>query len=197
MQLKFLGDAFDHWKGSVLSRLVSARMLHGLMVVPMITDVEMWTQDDLTTYANLLYVNIKDVLNPEGLLNKGRDKYFGFVPNDADIFLDPDTGISTSKVTPKHVAPKELADLITVNQARVLVIYQHSARGSFHKRLEEIIRHLQQKLPQTNACVYQCGWVAMIFLSANQHRIFSIQKYLKNLLRGKANERVWAYLSQN
>jgi hypothetical protein len=38
MNLKFIGDAFDHWKGSLLGELAEADLLSDLAIDPMLTD---------------------------------------------------------------------------------------------------------------------------------------------------------------
>jgi hypothetical protein len=51
---KFLGDALDHWKGSLLSILSSKELIKNVAVEPMITDVRPWLKQNLETYRRLL-----------------------------------------------------------------------------------------------------------------------------------------------
>ena len=54
MNSKFLGDEFDHWKGSIIQRLLSEGLLENFSVEPMITDVEPWDENTMSTYIRLL-----------------------------------------------------------------------------------------------------------------------------------------------
>jgi len=46
MNLQFLGDALDHWKGSVFEALQNSLLLKGFRVDAMASDSEKWEQND-------------------------------------------------------------------------------------------------------------------------------------------------------
>jgi hypothetical protein len=131
MNRAHLGDALDHWKGSVIEVISDKK----LQVVPMLTDRDQWTQEDFETYARLLHRKPEDVLkNGEGDLfsSRTRHRYFRDLVNmtgEHDLFLDPDTGIAPDeKAQKQHVRPSEIAGLISQSRSRILLIYQHASR---------------------------------------------------------------------
>jgi hypothetical protein len=187
---KFLGDALDHWKGSLISILSSKGLVRNVTVEPMITDVTPWSKEDLKTYSRLLKLeSINQICHGQSTFSGKRDEYFDEVPKHADLFLDPDTGIATSNSGREHVKLLELRKL--AKSDRVLMVYQHSARGSFHKRLLEIRDRLLRDIPNVHCTIYECGRVAVFFISLNKARIHEIQNGLKEYLRGTAENRVW------
>jgi hypothetical protein len=188
---KFLGDALDHWKGSLISILSSKGLIRNVAVEPMITDVTPWSKVDLKTYSRLLRLeSTSQICHGQSTFSGKRDEYFDEVPEHADVFLDPDTGIATSNGGREHVKLLELGKLLAKSD-RVLMVYQHSARGSFHKRLLEIRDRLSREIPNIHCTIYECGRVAVFFISLNRARIHEIQDALKEYLRGTAENRVW------
>lgn len=54
MNLEFLGDALDHWKGSLFQSLCAGQVLHDFAVNPMATDQESWKEADFEVHARLI-----------------------------------------------------------------------------------------------------------------------------------------------
>ncbi|MBW2647795.1 MAG: hypothetical protein JRE23_16815 [Deltaproteobacteria bacterium] len=191
MNSKFLGDALDHWKGSLISILSSKSLIRNIVVEPMITDVRPWSTDDLETYGRLLRLESKSqICHGQSMFSGRRDEYFDGVPYDGDVFLDPDTGIAIGNGGRKHVKVHELGNLLAKSD-RVLIVYQHSARGSFHERLLKILDEVSHHIHGVYCTIYECGRVAAFFVSRDGTRIHEIQSTLKEHLRGTAGNRVW------
>jgi len=189
MNLEYLGDAFDHWKGSLIS-ILRPRLICPLTVVPMATDAGNWTPEDWQAYRRLLHLGRADIIC-ELPFAAMRDGYFEGVSRDRDIFLDPDTGIATGNARRKHVEIQELNGLLNGSKNRLLMIYQHSARNNFHLRLVDIAGHVQENIQGSHFAVYECRQVAMFFISLDRKRIRDIGKALRAYLIGTANWRIW------
>jgi hypothetical protein len=195
---KYLGDALDHWKGSLISLLVSKQLLQSVVVEPMITDSRPWSDDDFQTYKRLLGLKeTNQICHKESTFPGGsseeREDYFNKVPKNGDIFLDPDTGIFTGigrdSEPKKHIKVLELRKLLGESK-RVVMVYQHSGRSNFDQWLHAIGSKLTED--RTVHCfVYECKQVAMFFISLKRNRIDEIQAVLKEYLRGTAQLRVW------
>ena len=56
MNRDYLGDALDHWKGSVFEYLKREKLLRNFMVDPMATDDSKWDEDDSRLLAQLLRI---------------------------------------------------------------------------------------------------------------------------------------------
>jgi len=54
LNLKFLGDALDHWKGSLFAALQRAQVVQNFLVEPVFSDSDDWRPDDRRIYAQLL-----------------------------------------------------------------------------------------------------------------------------------------------
>ena len=157
----------------------------------MITDVRPWSKEDLETYRRLLKLeSTSPICHRQSTFSGRRDEYFDGVPEGGDVFLDPDTGIATGNGRREHVKVLELGKLLSKSD-RVLMVYQHSARGPFHKRLLEITDIVSHDIPSVHFTIYECGRVAVFFISLNRARIHEIQNALKIYLRGTAERRVW------
>ena len=191
MNSKFLGDALDHWKGSLISILSSKRLIRNVVVEPMITDVRPWSKEDIETYRRLLRLeSTSPICHGESTFSGKRDEYFDGVPEDGDVFLDPDTGIATGNGGREHIKVFELGKLLAKSD-RILMVYQHSARGSFHERLLKIKDRVSRDICGVHCTTYESGRVAMFFISIDSYRINEIQNTLKKYLRGTAEIRVW------
>jgi hypothetical protein len=187
---KFLGDALDHWKGSLIQFLSDKKLIKDLVVEPMITDGRPWSKSDTETYRRLLRLEPSNqIFHSQSTFSGKRDEYFDLLPETTDLFLDPDTGIATGSAGREHVKTSELRRLLA-NSDRVLMVYQHSARGSFHERLGEITGTVSRDIPNVYCSTYACGRVAVFFLSLNRVRIEGICKALKEHLRGTAESRI-------
>ena len=178
MNTKFLGDAFDHWKGSLISFLSINRLVKNVVVEPMITNDSKWSKEDLETYSRLLKLeSSSQICHGQSTFSGDRETYFDALPKNADIFLDPDIGIATSTAGKKRVRVAELEKLL-VNADRVLIVYQHSARGFFYKRLIQIGDRISRDIPNVHYAVYECGRVAVFFISLNKARIEELFNFL-------------------
>ncbi len=198
MHLRFLGDALDHWKGSALEWLCGGDLLEELAVDAMTTDACDWSDNDWQTYSRLLRVPDDHLVRHSSSLVSERLQYFAEIPKHADLFLDPDTGIATHGVSrkdrPRYIMPGELLGLLTDNDARVVAVYQHGARGcEMSRRADAVLGCVYGQ----NACIacasYEATSVAMLFLSLNCHRVAAIADYLGRMLEGRAASRVRLY----
>ena len=62
MNLDYLGDALDHWKGSVFAFLQGEGALRNLAVDAMATDASPWNAGDFAVYARLLRVRDDQII---------------------------------------------------------------------------------------------------------------------------------------
>ncbi len=192
MNSKFLGDAFDHWKGSLISLLLTKGLIRNVVAEPMITDhVQSWTTEDIETYNRLLNLGRTcRISHGESTFSGKRTDYFNEVPQDGDVFLDPDIGIATDKASRKHIKIAEIRKLLDQSN-RIVMVYQHSGRGVFHQRLLTIKSKITEGKSSVHCTVYQCGQVAMFFISLSESRIAEIKTALQEHLSGTAQRRVW------
>lgn len=192
MRLQFLGDALDHWKGSLFQRLCGEGLLKNLHVEPMITDSRIWTLEELCAYTVLL--NIKDrnfILHSDTTFTGNRLDYFNSIQHQGDLFLDPDTGIATGNPNRRHITIQEIELLLNKNPNRVLVIYQHTRQGiTMSQRVDEVIKSLLREINDISCTSYESALVAMIFVSKRKERIKSINRYLHGLLCHAVKNRV-------
>jgi len=184
MNSKYLGDAFDHWKGSIIQRLETAKprkLLEDITVVPMITDPKCWNRQKRLVYSRLL--NVK----PESILGWEKEP-----PSSGDLFLDPDTGVYTRK-SKEHITPKEIRELLDGDPTheRVILIYQHGARGQSSEKRQcqletKVSQVFDEKIdggkPNLHAAIFNCNHAAMLFFSYSKGRIKKIETYLKKIL---------------
>ena len=190
MKKQFLGDVFDHWKGCLIELLLQERLILDLAIEPMITDVNPWSEGDLKTYKKLLKVSSNTLICHHNQIFEGpRRDYFNRIQHSGDIFFDPDTGIATGSAKRKHIKITEIDDLLNSN--RLFLVYQHSAHGSFHIRLQLIGNQLKKSIQNVCLCVYECGQVAMFFISLDEERLSKIQESLRTFLSGTAASRIW------
>ena len=59
MKLTYLGDAHDHWKGSVFQYLQEGEILRNFLVDSMATDASPWNTANSKLYAHLLRIEEK------------------------------------------------------------------------------------------------------------------------------------------
>ncbi|MCJ7744334.1 MAG: hypothetical protein MUO99_07250, partial [Dehalococcoidales bacterium] len=91
MNAKHLGDALDHWKGSIIQRMEG--LLERIAVIPMITDDKPWDDKKIETYSRLLSVDRKlvmKVMEWNKTTRENRGDYFRNIHHRGDLFLDPD-----------------------------------------------------------------------------------------------------------
>jgi hypothetical protein len=197
MNTQFLGDALDHWKGSLISILRNKKIFRKLAVEPMITDDQPWQPQDLQTYTRILNLGQHDTVCHTNTTfrahNINRQDYFGQIPNDCDLFLDPDTGIASEGGNRKHIRIREILRLLNGDSTgtRLLMVYQHLARTSSEEQRQIIQNRLDQLNRRACYCVYQSRQAAMLFISRNKKRIRNICRTLKDCLTGTAAVRIW------
>jgi len=114
MNLQFLGDALDHWKGSVFESLQQSNLVRGFKVDAMASDAEAWQQNDYTLFAKLLRIHERQIVIHKHTLDGDRNRYFDEIPADGDLFLDPDIGFKTGSVKDarQYLKPTELFYLL-------------------------------------------------------------------------------------
>jgi hypothetical protein len=185
MHLDYLGDAFDHWKGSVIGRLHT--VLRGLRVVPMFTDLiapgNPWTDAHLETYASLLQVPNGVIMSDRGFDRDTRETYFGdeLIKGDFDLFLDPDTGFCRNGRDPRYVTLRDLRTLMPDQRAaRLVMLYHHGARTDRRAAAARRIRVAKTEFP--GAFVWWSGGVSMVFVSRSQQRLDEAKGKLREWL---------------
>jgi len=192
MNLDYLGDALDHWKGSLLEFLRGEGALRDLAVDPMATDVSRWTAGDFAVFARLLRVQDDQVLRHNFPLAV-RSGYFGEVRHRGDLFLDPDTGIDTGGLSPiaKYVKPADIAFLLQRPRARVLAVYQHVRAQKTSERVNACMASVAREIPDLDWCSYESGGVAMLFFARDEpNRIQAIRLAIERLLGRHADRRL-------
>jgi hypothetical protein len=114
VNLRYLGDALDHWKGSLLERLRVDGAITNLAVDPMLTDRPDWLEADFTSFAGLLHVAPYQLVSHTCDLAKSRTPYFQELSHRGDLFIDPDTGMATGHVSEpaKYLYPAELTVML-------------------------------------------------------------------------------------
>lgn len=187
MNLKHLGDAFDHWKGSVLKLIPS----QNLQIVPMFTDRRKWSQRHRIAYANLLQRKQEDIWRPtKQFSNETRGHYFDNM-GDSDLFLDPDTGIASGKrAKDSHLRVSEISSLLKKSKRRVLFIYQHSSRKKdWLTRKLETLRSTTD-LKGSSMFAYDSGPVSMIIISMSKTRVGEARRRLRHSLGPISRSRI-------
>ncbi len=193
MNLKYLGDALDHWKGSLFEYLDNAGVLRGFAVDPMTSDHPKWKKPDFSLYAQLLRVKNTQII-PRRSTTLYRRRYNGVTSHSGDLFLDPDTGIATGPVTQKnqYIMPREIASLLPESTDRLLAVYQHVSRQKVSSRVGVVIDRLTEKIDGFGWCSYESGTVAMIFISRHPSRTQDVATVFKTLLGRHVVQRVRA-----
>lgn len=183
LNLRYLGDALDHWKGSLFEFLIGERLLQDFVVDPMATDGECWTATDISLFARLLRVRQAQILRHKAAL-AARSAYFAEIQHAGDLFLDPDTGIDTRSGTPidKYVKASELTVLLNSPPTRVVAVYQHVRAQRTCDRVDACLQTLRYGHGRIGWCSYESGNVAMIFLSRNIERTTAISDGFGRLL---------------
>jgi len=192
MNLEFLGDAFDYWKGSLFFRLQRAGILTDFLVDPMLTDPEDWHTSDFRLYADLLQIRPIQILQHKRKLRGERDQYFAEITHTGDLFLDPDTGIDLRHAShaEKYIRVSEIRQFVGGNLPRILCVYQHIRAKKTRERVGELASELASHGTRIYGCSYETPTVAMLFMSARQNRIKPLNEYFKNYLGQHSSMRV-------
>lgn len=194
MNLKFLGDPLDHWKGSIFCRLQEVNLLNHFMVDAMATDSSQWRDSDRVLYSNLLCVKPTQLIQHHYSLSTSRDQYFKEVLQyTGDLFLDPDTGIGTNnqRPRPEHLTASELHLVLNQSPSRVVLVYQHVRGIKTNKRVKKVIDWLRK--PENEPFCwysYESPSVAMLFLSRQAKRLNPIGAFLREMLGRHAHRRI-------
>jgi hypothetical protein len=193
MKTDFLGDALDHWKGSIFGYLQEGRLLRNFLIDPMSTDTSQWCEADTSLYAQLLRVDEKQLVQHKERLREGRRLYFSEIPKAGDLFLDPDTGIKTGRDSSndiyKFLRATELFELMQDEKDRLVIVYQH-ARG-VRQRVHNIWTALKGRREPFACSSYEAGTVAMLFFSSAPHRAELIRDSFCRLLGKHSNRRIF------
>lgn len=190
MNLEYLGDALDHWKGSLFEYLQAQCVLRDFAVDPMATDQDQWSEADFSLFARLLRIQRHQIIPHEvSLLSRAR--YFAEIVHRGDIFLDPDTGIDTSGSSQiaKYVRPTEVATLLRSTHRPLVAVYQHVRAQKTCVRVDGCLTALAKKIA-TGWCSYESPTVAMLFFCDEDTRTREIAKALAELLGRHAERRV-------
>src|ERR1700694_3410929 len=183
MNLSYLGDALDHWKGSLFEFLQARRLLHDFAVDPMASDLESWQEADYVLLADLLRVPRDRIIGHEHRLTT-RSRYFAEILHKGDVFLDPDTGIATTRVShpEKYVQPNEIWSLLLDGPTRLIAVYQHVRARRVATRVDEVLACVARSDGSGAWCSYESGTVAMLFLSLAEHRTHDVAGALEEKL---------------
>lgn len=189
MNLAYLGDALDHWKGALFESMQQAGVLRAFAVDAMATDLPAWRAEDFELFAKLLRVQRSQIIAHQHALTN-RSRYFEEIAHAGDLFLDPDTGVATgSRLTQKHIAPAEIRALIA-DSNRLLAVYQHVRAQRVCDRVDTVCRSLLEQMPASHWCSYESGTVAMLFISRSRQRIAAVLKHFSELLGRHALGRI-------
>ena len=191
MNLKYLGDALDHWKGSLLEQLRESDALRGLAVDPMASDLSSWAEGDFALFARLLRVSRSQIVQHQFGL-KERSQYFAEIEHRDDLFLDPDTGIATGRVKDpaQYLKPAEVARLLMVSADRLIIVYQHVRAQAVSGRVDAVLGVLKCELSKFAWCSYESGTVAMVFLAQSVDRTTPVASCFRKLLGRHAVSRI-------
>jgi hypothetical protein len=195
MNRKFLGDAYDCWKGWLIETLQDKGLVSDLVVDPLFTDPGDWGDDDLAAYARLLHVERGRIISHAyNLANRAkRADYFKETEEyRGDIFLDPDTGVQTGGLHPpeRYVAPLEIAELLQQVPKRLVIVYQHGALGkSVSDRVDGVTKVLCERWGQLGWSSYESNTVAMLFLSGSHDRTQRVAQHFGKALGARAAAR--------
>lgn len=192
MNLQFLGDALDHWKGSVFEALQNSLLLKGFRVDAMASDSEKWEQNDHRLYAKLLRIEQHQLIAHENTLSGDRNKYFNEIPSMGDLFLDPDTGLKTGtvKTVSQYLKAAELHSLLEQNKGRIIAVYQHVRARRTRERMEEVLQVLGHERNGFFCTSYESGTVALLFFGLEPKRIEAIRDHFHLLLDKHADIRI-------
>lgn len=198
MNLQYLGDALDHWKGAILAYLQAKSQLVNLSVDAMAADADEWQDGDRVLFASLLHVQASQLVNHCHNLVTARAAYFGEIAHAGDLFLDPDTGIATGPVQYpwQYATPQEIHTLLSAHPTRTVAVYQHIRARRTRDRIQEIIAVLAQTQPNFACASYESATVAMLFLSRSADRIAAISKSFRNWLGRHADGRIGVWTQE-
>ena len=190
MNLRYLGDALDHWKGALLSHLVNEGQLTNLGVYPMATDAADWLPEDYALYAKLLRVPESAIVREPVRLGS-RNRGFPNMHSVGDVFLDPDTGIATGRVANRgqYATALDVCSFLSNGMNRVVAVYQHIRAKHTRERVACILRTFPSPVFWSS---YESGTVAMLFFSFADWRCDEVAVSMRRLLGRHATNRVFS-----
>jgi hypothetical protein len=189
MNLEYLGDALDHWKGSIFESLQKGNVFSDFAVDPMITDISCWQPADYLLYAHLLRIKAEQIIRHNHPL-QARHSYIGEIIHQGDLFLDPDTGVATSKAGEKYVLFQDIDGLFRRAPGRLLTIYQHIRAQRCADRVDNVTLALQSRIGRFFWRSYESPTVALLFLSRDRSRVAHVEQHFKSVLGSHANARI-------
>lgn len=194
MNTLYLGDALDFWKGALISHLLKNEVLKDLAVDPMITD-DKWEPSAIVAYKSLLRIEQTNVAIFKLDMNNRKHHFSQVDQHHGDLFLDPDTGIATSRpqrqLVGQYVFTEDLCSLLQAQKARVVAVYQHVRAQRTRDRVDTCIETVEGKCPAICWCSYESGTVAMLFFCLDKNRISGIKNQLRQLVPGSVVNRVF------
>jgi hypothetical protein len=191
VNLKYLGDALDHWKGSLLSLLRGGNALSNFAVDPMASDLTSWGPDDCEVFMRLMRITSSELIRHQASLNN-RTAYFREISHAGDLFLDPDTGVATGRVENQrcYVFPSEVGWILDASRGRLLAIYQHVRAQKVTLRVDQVLETLKGSIGNFGWCSYESGSAAMLFFSRDADRTMSVEDCFRNFLGRHAAGRI-------
>lgn len=204
MNLTHLGDALDHWKGSLFEFLEREKLLRDFAADPMASDGNAWIEEDFELYARLLRIQPTQILHHQQPLADRAD-YFGEIHHRGDLFVDPDTGIRTSgcRRAYRYVEPQELVALLESPDGggtppRVVVVYQHVRGQQTAERVDACIRAVADAIQvaaegdwgDSGWAAYESPTVAMLFLCKDKCRTEALAAGFRQWLGRHAQGRI-------
>jgi hypothetical protein len=194
MNQRFLGDALDHWKGSVFETLQKAELVRTFRVDPMATDAHRWKPKDWALLARLLRLEGSQLVRHRRDLRKDRGRYFSEIPSHGDLFLDPDTGIMTGYVKHveqcKYLHPREILCALQADKRRIVVVFQAVRAQKTRARVEQVLKRLRRENIHFFCMSYESGTVALLFFAHEKERVTAIRKWFQRFLGRHARNRI-------
>lgn len=192
MNLEYLGDALDHWKGSIFARLQKEGVLKDFAADPMSTDKDPWHKADFHLYADLLQLREGQILDHKAKLRDHRKEYFAEIKHAGDLFVDPDIGIAPAHPGrhDKYITVEEVCQLLGLKSPRLLCIYQHIRGEKARDRVNKSISALRELNANVCYCSYVSPTAAILFLSLERNRREQVSRCFKKCLGRHSDMRV-------
>lgn len=141
-------------------------------------------------FARLLRVDLRQVLHHKATLSD-RQGYFDEIKHRGDLFLDPDTGVATGKVSRReqYVMPRELNRLLD-QAGRMVLVYQHVRAVKVSLRIDRVLLVLASASGRVGWCSYESGTVALLCLSKVTKRTARVASHFRAMLGRHAKGRI-------
>jgi hypothetical protein len=156
----------------------------------MASDLCQWRTKDFRVLARLLRVRGRQVLHHQASLSD-RQAYFDEITHRGDLFLDPDTGVATGRVSRReqYVMPIELARLLTRTN-RMVLVYQHVRAIKVGARVDTVLSAIASATGSIGWCAYESGTVALLCLSKKSRRTALVASHFRGMLGRHAKGRI-------